>query len=337
MIEFKGYLTGKALKHLRKSYFKIMCGFISFAFVLCVVIMACILGVDDWGLVILLLTPVYLIFSVLFPYLFMKFDKKHIPKKITINNDTILCITDEIGAERRKNEQIKEVRDYGEYYILINKGLDFHPHFICQKDLLTQGSIDEFESLFAGKIKRMKGDFVKEYSKPVSCQITEESTNIIEFKGRLADNTLKILKNRMVSNQQKINIFFFILGLPMFTFLLRLIIPLEYIFIVLSIFAVLAVFTPYIILKANIIHLVPNCITINEGLIILTTDGLTDSKKIEQVKEIKDYGDYYTFTFFGILTNSSYFICQKDLLTQGTLTDFETMFAGKIKKMPQKK
>lgn len=337
MIEFKGYLTGKALKYLHKSYFKILCGFLSVAFVLCVGIMACILGVDDWGLVILLLTPVYLIFSVLFPCLYMRFDKKHIPKKITINNDTILCITDEIGAERRKNEQLKEVRDYGEYYVLIYKGLDFHPHFICQKDLLTQGSIDEFELLFAGKIKRMKGVLVKEYVKPVSCQITEGSINIIEFKGELADNTMKILKNRMVSNQQKINIFFLILGLPMFTFLLRLIITSEYIFIVLSIFAVLAVFTPYLILKTNIIHFVPNCITINDGLIILTTDSLTDSKKIEQVKEVKDYGDYYTFTFFGILTNSSYYICQKDLLTQGALADFETMFEGKIKKMPQRK
>lgn len=175
------------------------------------------------------------------------------------------------------------------------------------------------------------------YGKPVSCRITEGLIIMIEFKGKLEDNALKILKKRMVSSHQKTNIFFLIFGLPMFTFLLHFIIPLKYIFIVLSIFAILAVFTPYLILKANIIHLVPKCITINGGLIILTTDSLTDSKKIEQVKEVKDYGDYYTFTFFGILTNSSYFIFQKDLLTQGTLADFETLFAGKIKRMPQKK
>ncbi len=155
MIEFNGYLTGSALKHLRKCYFKIMCGVISIAFIICVVIMACIIGVEEWGLTILLLTPVYLIFCVLFPYLFMKFDKTHIPKQITISNDTILCITDEIGADSRKIEQIKEVRDYSEYYVVICKGLNIPPHFICQKDLLTQGSIDEFESLFAVKIKRM--------------------------------------------------------------------------------------------------------------------------------------------------------------------------------------
>lgn len=160
---------------------------------------------------------------------------------------------------------------------------------------------------------------------------------MIEFKGKLADNTLKILKKRMVSNQQKTNIFFLIFGLPMITFLLRFIIPLKYIFIVLSIFAILAVFTPYLILKANKIIFVPKCITINDGLIILTADSFTDSKKIEQVKVVKDYGGYYTFSFVGIFTNSSPYICQKDLLTQGTLADFETLFAGKIKKMPQKK
>lgn len=155
MIEFKGYLTGSALKHLRKSYFKIICCVISIAFILCVVIMTCIIGIYEWGLAILLLTPVYLIFCVLLPYLFMKFDKTHIPKQITINDNIIFCITDEIGADSRKLEQIKEVKDYSEYYVVICKGLNIPPHFICQKDLLTQGSIDEFESLFADKIKRM--------------------------------------------------------------------------------------------------------------------------------------------------------------------------------------
>lgn len=159
---------------------------------------------------------------------------------------------------------------------------------------------------------------------------------MIEFKGELTDNTLKFLKKRMVKHQQKTNIFFLIFGLPMFTFLLRFIIPLKLIFLVLSIFAVLAVFTPYLILKAKKIIFVPKCITINDGLILLTNDSFAGSKKIEQVKEVKDYGDYYTFTFVGIFTNSSPYLCQKDLLTQGTLADFESLFAGKIKKMPQK-
>lgn len=63
--------------------------------------------------------------------------------------------TDEIGADRKKIEQIKEVKEYSEYYFIIFKGLNIPPHFICQKDLLTQGSLEEFENLFAEKIKKM--------------------------------------------------------------------------------------------------------------------------------------------------------------------------------------
>lgn len=34
MIEFKGYLTRSALKHLRKSYFKVMWSVLSIAFII---------------------------------------------------------------------------------------------------------------------------------------------------------------------------------------------------------------------------------------------------------------------------------------------------------------
>lgn len=160
---------------------------------------------------------------------------------------------------------------------------------------------------------------------------------MIEFKGELADNTIKFLKKRMIRSQQKTNIFFFILTLPMLTFLLHFIMPLKYILIVFPVLAVLAVFSPYLIIKASKINFVPKCITINDGLILLANDHLTDGRKIEQVKEVKDYGEYYTLTFVGFFTISSPYICQKDLLTKGTIEEFEALFEGKIKKMPQKK
>ena len=155
MIEFKGYLTRSALKHLRKSYFKVMWSILSIAFIIGAAIISSIIHIEKWALAILLLIPVYIIFCVLCPYLIMRFDKTHIPKHITIKDDMILCITDEIGAEGRKIGEVKVVRDYGEFYAVIFYGLNIHLHFICQKDLLTQGSINEFEELFAGKIKRM--------------------------------------------------------------------------------------------------------------------------------------------------------------------------------------
>ena len=113
MIEFKGYLTRSALKHLRKSYFKVMWSVLSIAFIIGAAIISSIIHIEKWALAILLLIPVYIIFCVLCPYLIMRFDKTHIPKHITIKDDMILCITDGIGAEGRKIGEVKAVRDYG--------------------------------------------------------------------------------------------------------------------------------------------------------------------------------------------------------------------------------
>ena len=55
----------------------------------------------------------------------------------------------------RKPEDVKKVLDYGEFY-------EFRFYFpwcfgvICQKDLLVEGTIEEFEQFFDGKIVRKK-------------------------------------------------------------------------------------------------------------------------------------------------------------------------------------
>ena len=49
--------------------------------------------------------------------------------------------------------EVKRVYDYRCWYYL---EIDFgDPYFICQKDLLTEGTLEEFEALFEGKIVRM--------------------------------------------------------------------------------------------------------------------------------------------------------------------------------------
>ena len=55
----------------------------------------------------------------------------------------------------RATEDVKKVLDYGEFY-------EFRFYFpwcfgvICQKDLLVEGTIEEFEQFFDGKIVRKK-------------------------------------------------------------------------------------------------------------------------------------------------------------------------------------
>ena len=48
--------------------------------------------------------------------------------------------------------EVKRVYDYGECYYIIYT--DMAQAIICQKDLLKQGTLEEFEALFEGKIKR---------------------------------------------------------------------------------------------------------------------------------------------------------------------------------------
>ena len=58
-------------------------------------------------------------------------------------------------------------------------------------------------------------------------------------------------------------------------------------------------------------------------------DQFHDIKSIDRVKSVIDYGEWYQieFSFPG---KSQRFICQKDLITQGTIEDFEKLFADKI-------
>lgn len=75
---------------------------------------------------------------------------------------------------------------------------------------------------------------------------------------------------------------------------------------------------------------------IDNDIIISQSNALVEGRTLMDVKEVRDYGDFYYLVFpFG--KYSYRFVCQKNLLTQGTLSDFETLFADRIKRMPQKK
>lgn len=50
--------------------------------------------------------------------------------------------------------KVKKVIDYGKYYYLFLYRFDSSYGIVCQKDLQINGSIEEFEKLFEGKIRR---------------------------------------------------------------------------------------------------------------------------------------------------------------------------------------
>ena len=55
----------------------------------------------------------------------------------------------------------------------------------------------------------------------------------------------------------------------------------------------------------------------------------TVMEQISNVKKVKDLGDFY-YVYFGTYDTLTRFVCQKDLLTKGTLEEFEEMFAEKM-------
>ena len=74
-----------------------------------------------------------------------------VPTTITIEDDKIE--RSGVQSYRLVNIQdIKEIWDMGSFYAIVFYFPNMDRRFICQKDLIARGTIEEFENLFQGKI-----------------------------------------------------------------------------------------------------------------------------------------------------------------------------------------
>ena len=152
MIEFEGRLTGAEEKRFyqkEKSFIRI-CALIGISMMLSTFVLVRLPGTlayIPWGCAVALFLLTFL------PYP-KKEREKMIPRKISIVDDTMTVQTNR-SVESRYVDDVKSVRDYGEYYDLIFPYGKVSYSFVCQKDLLVQGTLAEFEALFEGKIERM--------------------------------------------------------------------------------------------------------------------------------------------------------------------------------------
>lgn len=73
------------------------------------------------------------------------------PSKVTIDTRTgeMTTQSSQFFAESSITDVVK-VLDKGEWYLIYVKSKD--GRFICQKDLLTSGTLDEFEKIFKDKL-----------------------------------------------------------------------------------------------------------------------------------------------------------------------------------------
>ena len=74
---------------------------------------------------------------------------------------------------------------------------------------------------------------------------------------------------------------------------------------------------------------IPHRITIENGELISKSDKFEVSTTISRVKKVIDFGEYYHIQLSYPLWNSK-FVCEKRLLTDGTLEEFEENFKNKI-------
>ena len=77
--------------------------------------------------------------------------QKIVPTKIIIEKETITSEGVSFNYHRQIST-IKKIVDFGEYYHIFFNFSNKCENFICQKDLIINGTIEEFEQMFKDKI-----------------------------------------------------------------------------------------------------------------------------------------------------------------------------------------
>lgn len=156
MIVFSGAVSDNArffMKKLEARMLIIVTSIVSIIFCIPIVLL-CIYV--DWISVIMFIPFVFAVLSGVF-YRVIPTDLKKIrmPTKVSIMSDIMISSGKDFEYGRYYDD-VKKVVDYGEWYHMVF----YFPHkivyYVCQKDLITEGTIEEFEELFKDKLVRKK-------------------------------------------------------------------------------------------------------------------------------------------------------------------------------------
>ncbi|MCL2061069.1 MAG: hypothetical protein FWH03_00380 [Firmicutes bacterium] len=155
MIEFSGEYSEECKKHLLKTH-----AVLSFvvALILCVLFsIPVVIGIFMWNwlLVIALFVLIsFTIFAAISPFIFKaKILEALTPKNISIDEEGLIAFEFEKHTVLKRADNIKKIIDKGEWYkiVLLFPKID---GFIIQKNLITAGTLEEFEKLFKNEITR---------------------------------------------------------------------------------------------------------------------------------------------------------------------------------------
>ncbi|MBQ5725744.1 MAG: hypothetical protein IIV80_06295 [Clostridia bacterium] len=159
MIEFNGKVSKQCRRHIQKQ--EGLAGLFAgvtvlIIFIIPVIILLIKFLIIPWYITLALCVP-FAIFYVAATY-FAPFGKSTekliIPLRIVISDDRTIASHGEKFHLICSIDDVTMVVDMGEWYhISFGKKLGLG-RFVCQKDLLVQGTIEDFEKLFEGKLIR---------------------------------------------------------------------------------------------------------------------------------------------------------------------------------------
>lgn len=75
--------------------------------------------------------------------------------------------------------------------------------------------------------------------------------------------------------------------------------------------------------------IIPKKIIITNNMIINEGNNFKSTRNVSDIKKIIDYGDYFQI-YFKWPKKTYKFLCQKNLIVEGTINDFEEKFKNKI-------
>ena len=103
--------------------------------------------------------PMPLLGGVLYRFLPTDLQKVQMPTKVMLMQDIMISKGKDFEYGRYYDD-VKKVIDCGEWYHIVFYFPHKNVYFICQKDLIKEGTIEEFEEIFKDKIvrKKQKGD-----------------------------------------------------------------------------------------------------------------------------------------------------------------------------------
>lgn len=151
MIEFRGNVSKQCQAYILKKLIKIWV--FSGLFTAIIVSILLLLLAFFWNKMAFLFLMVPIAIAVVFCCVPQLVIKNHRAPKIKIENDYFIVESGE-DSQIRNIEDLKEIIDMGDWYDIVFYFPNKSPYFVCQKDLIIKGSIEEFEELFANKIIR---------------------------------------------------------------------------------------------------------------------------------------------------------------------------------------